>query len=180
MVFGKVFNRDDGVSFECVYQKCESFCCKDNQIVLFTDDIELLKLEGIDPFEASSKLKLNDFLSSKKGVSMGQLEGLYLLTLKQGPDGICVFLLPDGTCRIYESRPFLCRKFPFIFAKGKMKPKEDSPCPGIGVGEKKSGEELRLYLGFDKSEKSPPFIVGDENKVKMANKIMPMVFKLLV
>ncbi len=177
MVFGKIFSRGGGASFECIYQNCESACCKNNLVVLNADDMERLKLEDIDPSEVTSQLKLNDFLISKKASPMDQLEGLYVLKLQQDPDGNCVFLLSEGNCRIYESRPFFCREFPFKFAKGKIK--KTVPCPGVGVGEQKSVEELRLILGLDQSGIKPPFIVGDENKVKMANKLLPMVFKFL-
>ncbi len=177
LVFGKIFGGAKGASFECIYQDCESACCKNNLVVLNADDIERLKLENIDPFEVSSKLSLNDFLISMKASAMRQLEGLYVLKLKHDPDGNCVFLLPEGNCRLYESRPFSCREFPFKFAKGKIK--KTDPCPGVGIGAEKSIEELRLILGLDQLGKKPPFIIGDESKVKMANKLMPMVFKLM-
>ena len=34
------------------------------------------------------------------------------LTLREGGDGACIFLEPDGRCRIYAARPRQCREFP--------------------------------------------------------------------
>ncbi len=34
------------------------------------------------------------------------------LTLKEAPDGACIFLEADNRCRIYGARPRQCRDFP--------------------------------------------------------------------
>ncbi len=179
MVFSRIFGRGEakGAAFECIYKECESACCKNNIVILNADDIEQLKAENIDALEVTTKLRLNDFLTTMNASPMTQLEGLDVLKLKHNKDGNCTFLKTDGNCQIYNNRPYFCREFPFKFAKGKIK--KHDPCPGVGVGEEKTVEEIRLILGLDQSAIKPPYIVGDENKVKMANKLLPMVFKFM-
>lgn len=46
--------------------------------------------------------------------------------LRQRADGACVFLQPDGLCRVHaefglEQKPLACRLFPFVFAPGQQR-----------------------------------------------------------
>ncbi|MBO3755331.1 MAG: YkgJ family cysteine cluster protein, partial [Candidatus Brockarchaeota archaeon] len=56
------------------------------------------------------------------------------------------FLETNGKCRIYSSRPLVCRFYPFFMQKvgGKYVFHADPSCPGLGKGE---------YLGREYFEK---------------------------
>jgi hypothetical protein len=41
----------------------------------------------------------------------------------------CVFLEEESRCRVYESRPHLCRTYPFFLHEGRL---EVCECEGIG------------------------------------------------
>lgn len=177
MAFGKRSEGNETISFECIYKECESACCKNTQVYLNTEDFQRLKSGGIDPFEASTEIELNDYLVSMNIPPFGQLDRLYVLKLKQDTDGNCIFLLPEGNCKIYEDRLFLCREFPFKIVRGKIK--KTISCPGVGIGEEKIIEELIQTLDFDSSHVTPPYIYGDEKRTKMLNKLLAPMFRLL-
>jgi Fe-S-cluster containining protein len=63
-------------------------------------------------------------------------------------DGKCIFLDEDKTCKIYESRPLICRCFPFwIEKKGNLfEFKASSDCPGLGKGNILKNEFFRDLL----------------------------------
>ncbi len=54
-------------------------------------------------------------------------------------NGDCIFL-KDGLCRIYESRPYICKTYPFYLLDGRLMISE---CEGIG-GEISEEESRRL------------------------------------
>jgi lysine-N-methylase len=83
-------------------------CCKEYRVPL--SDEERLRIEaqgwsaadlgGLPPFQARGLLRRRYFLTRR-------------------PDGSCVFLSPEGRCRIherhgYENKPLACRLFPFV------------------------------------------------------------------
>ena len=49
-------------------------------------------------------------------------------------DGVCVFLMPGGLCRVHPVKPFICRQWPFLPAI-LMDPDEldnaKTACPGL-------------------------------------------------
>ena len=49
-------------------------------------------------------------------------------------DGVCVFLMPGGLCRVHTVKPFICRQWPFLPAI-LMDPDElehaKTACPGL-------------------------------------------------
>jgi len=49
-------------------------------------------------------------------------------------DGVCVFLMPGGLCRVHAVKPFICRQWPFLPAI-LMDPDElenaKTACPGL-------------------------------------------------
>jgi Fe-S-cluster containining protein len=52
-------------------------------------------------------------------------------------DGVCVFLMPGGLCRVHPVKPFICRQWPFLPAI-LMDPDElenaKTACPGLNPG----------------------------------------------
>ncbi len=49
------------------------------------------------------------------------------LSLTEGPDGRCVFLQPDNTCKIQPVKPAQCRGFPFLWRSKQL----EHRCPAI-------------------------------------------------
>jgi Fe-S-cluster containining protein len=179
MVFGRIFGRGQTTRFECVYTECGSLCCKKNLVVLNEDDVAGFLKQGIETSDVTEKLRLNEFLSILGSAPMKQLEGLDVLRLKKDEEGNCIFLAPEeGVCKIYDRRPYYCREFPFKFSKGKIK-KTDPICPGVERGDEKDPAELKRELGLDGLEMKPPYLVGDESKLKTSRTLMNMVFRLM-
>ena len=42
------------------------------------------------------------------------------LSLTERPDGACIFLLPDNTCRIQVAKPRQCRAFPYLWRSPRL------------------------------------------------------------
>jgi len=85
--------------FKC--KRCATFCCKLGGPKLTADDIERLKQAGYDEAE---------FRDDVHG------------SLKNRADGSCVFLQLTRRrdvyeCSVYDSRPVLCRLYPFYFQR---------------------------------------------------------------
>ena len=164
-------------SFECISDECDSACCRSNRVILHTDDFERLKSADIDPFEVSVELSLNDYLMNLKVPPLPPLDGLYVLSLKLEPDGRCTFLLADGRCKIYDTRPLWCREFPIKIVRGKIK--NVVLCPGTKVGEEKSPKELEAQLDLSELKIYPPYVFGDEKKARLITTFLGMLFKII-
>lgn len=179
MFLDRVLGREQKARFECIFSECESLCCKNNLVVLNEDDMEGLEDMKIDVSEVTAPMDLNEFLQTLGTAPMKQLHGLFVLQLKKDKTGNCVFLVPtDGTCRIYERRPYYCREFPFKFARGKIKT-TDTICPGVERGDEKDIRELKRILGLNEVQVRPPYLVGDARKIKTAKPLMSAVFRLM-
>lgn len=84
-------------------------CCQEYRVTLSQDEIERILQQGWTPEELG-------------GFSPFQREGRFWnhkVLLNHRPDGSCVFLGPQGRCRIherfgYEAKPLPCRLFPFV------------------------------------------------------------------
>ena len=83
-------------------------CCYGTEILL--DEEDLAKLQS----------QRWDLHPDYRGVRVIQRAGLFRrsVRLAHRPDGTCVFLLPDGLCRIHrdfglQAKPKLCQAFPF-------------------------------------------------------------------
>jgi len=107
--------------FKC--KRCATFCCKLGGPTLSSRDVERLKKAGCKEVE---------FLKGDQ------------LSLRNRADGSCVFLQLNKErdvyeCSVYDSRPDLCRLYPFYFKK--ISPSlfvlKIMPCRGINrrVGE---------------------------------------------
>lgn len=94
--------------FRC--RRCGVFCCRLGGPKLTRKDIERIKEAGYD---------VKRFLEP---VSNSEFKGLLITcgSLKSKEDGSCIFLKFDVKkdcyeCSIYNSRPVLCRLYPFDF-----------------------------------------------------------------
>jgi len=101
--------------FKC--KRCATFCCKLGGPMLSLKDVERLEKAGFKEVE---------FLDDVHG------------SLKNKADGSCVFLQLNKErhfyeCSVYDSRPALCRLYPFHFEK--ISPNSSMlkilPCRGI-------------------------------------------------
>jgi uncharacterized protein len=50
---------------------------------------------------------------------VGEFNRLFVEASPMGPrltvaDGVCVFLMPGGVCRVHPVKPFICRQWPFL------------------------------------------------------------------
>jgi hypothetical protein len=66
-------------------------------------------------------------------------------------DGVCVFLIPGGLCRVHPVKPFICRQWPFLPAI-LMDPDElenaKTACPGLNPAcSHKDFKEAALHQG---------------------------------
>jgi lysine-N-methylase len=82
-------------------------CCRGSVIPLSPEEVERLK---------SQKWDEREDLRGTPVIVRQSTQG-HKHRLAQRPDGSCVFLLPDGLCRIhkelgFEAKPLVCRMFP--------------------------------------------------------------------
>jgi len=87
------------IRFRC--RRCAVFCCKLGSPVLSRKDVERLKLAGNDVARFLDEGRLN---------------------LRTAEDNSCILLSSDSPtalykCSVYDSRPALCRLYPFRFQK---------------------------------------------------------------
>ena len=100
---------EENLRFEC--RRCATFCCKLGGPKLTKKDIERIEQAGYNTKE---------FLDSFKGGS--EEPPTFLGSLKSMEDGSCIFLRfnperENYSCVIYDSRPALCRLYPFDFQR---------------------------------------------------------------
>jgi len=111
--------------FKC--KRCATFCCKLGGPKLTLDDIERLKQAG------HNKAEFLDAVHS---------------SLKNRADGSCAFLQLNKErniyeCSVYDSRPTLCRLYPFYFQKTSpnLFVLKILPCRGISLRSGKAVDE---------------------------------------
>lgn len=86
---------------EC--ERCGACCRWPGHVLLTADDIARLA--------AHLGLAETDFIERYCELARNRAQ----LTLRDGPDGTCVFL--DGNdCRVYDARPRQCREFPTVWS----------------------------------------------------------------
>ena len=83
-------------TFKC--ERCGD-CCKKLYIILNDSDIKDIKKLGY---------QLDSFSEIEQ---VGEYKGKRVL---KKIDGRCVFLADDNLCKIYDSRPEICKKYPFF------------------------------------------------------------------
>lgn len=89
---------------------CIAACCM-MPVEVRAEDLVRLGFIDLIEFENSPKKVFKQL--KKLGVVCSFREGTGLFMLTQRPNGDCYFLDPlTRRCRVYESRPDVCRKFP--------------------------------------------------------------------
>lgn len=125
---------EDGLRFECT--RCGN-CCTGAPGFVWVDDEEIEAIAGA------------------RGVTVEELAAMYTRwahrgrSLREKPNGDCVFYDQSEGCTIYSVRPRQCRTWPF-WESNVMTPKAwertKKVCPGAGHGELIPVEEITRRL----------------------------------
>ncbi|MGC8812071.1 MAG: YkgJ family cysteine cluster protein [Candidatus Aenigmatarchaeota archaeon] len=116
-----LLNRNEFFYFNCIK---DGDCCLKRKVSVLPEEFEkICSFIGLDKKQAFNYFEVFD----------------NLLTLKQKPDGKCVFLKNSNLCRIYPVRPWVCRKYPLLNVDKKYV--EIELCPGCFDGEKVKAED---------------------------------------
>ena len=98
-----LIKENDGFKFTCA-KECWGTCC-------IKENVTTLHLSVYDVYKLLNKRKdasINDLISIK----IDEKTNLPKAFIKWKENGWCPNLAEDGTCTVYEERPFACRIFP--------------------------------------------------------------------
>jgi len=108
---------DKSIVFQC--QQCGDCCVGRGGIMVRPDEIKAMAALLALPEAEFRRLYVEDSALGPR------------LTVA---DGVCVFLMPGGLCRVHAVKPFICRQWPFLPAI-LMDPDEleyaKTACPGL-------------------------------------------------
>lgn len=126
-------------------------CTRCGQCCIATDGYHVF----LDPPEAEA-------IRAWLGLSTGWFRRRYLsrhaegdLIAASGPDGRCVFLAADGSCRVYPVRPLQCRSYPFwpeLLNSKTAWQREARRCEGINRGKAVPLTRIRRQLRLCQSD----------------------------
>ncbi|MFZ4397364.1 MAG: YkgJ family cysteine cluster protein [Kiritimatiellia bacterium] len=93
-------------NFTC--RRCGNCCRGPGDVLLLTgEDQRIAELVGLDLYAfTSTYTRLTEDRSA--------------LSLSERPDGACIFLQPDNTCRIQAVKPQQCRAFPYLWQSPRL------------------------------------------------------------
>jgi Fe-S-cluster containining protein len=120
------FTYPKNARFRCT--RC-ALCCGDTEAR--ARHILLLKKEAENISEMTSR-PVEDFACRTEGYEP------YVYEMRKRTNGRCPFLEED-TCTIYDSRPLVCRYYPFelrTLASGRLVFSSTKECPGIDRGKR--------------------------------------------
>jgi len=141
-------------------------CCYGTEILLDEEDLAKLKTQHWEQHPEYQGLRLIE--------RVGLLRRRYRLSHR--PDGTCVFLLPDGLCRIHRdfgllAKPKLCQAFPFqtVPAENGVLLTVRRSCPsaaaGLGRAVRLDREDVQAALRARPPQaglvQPPPIVAGD-------------------
>ena len=118
------FKFPKNVHFEC--SRC-ALCCRGTENKSRT--ILILKKEA-EKISGKTQKGIDEFAERKEGAEP------YVYVMRKTSDGKCVFL-KDNLCTIYETRPLICRFYPFKLdnlGNHKYVFNYTEECPSIGSG----------------------------------------------
>ena len=93
-------------SFACL--RCGNCCQGPGDVFLLGDEAPLIAdLLGMDLYTFTSTY--TRLTSDRAGLS-----------LTERPDGACIFLEPENTCRIQAAKPSQCRAFPYLWRSARL------------------------------------------------------------
>jgi len=115
-------------------------CCRgafgDNTVTIFPDEIrKIMAATGLDWLDIVEPEEEGD--EDEYGNRHA-----FEWALRKKPDGDCIFL-ENGRCTIYESRPCICRTYPFYLDEGRVGHGE---CDGLGCGERDDSHSMAQEL----------------------------------
>ncbi len=120
----------DGLKFTCT--QCGK-CCTGDPGFVWVDDAE------IDKLAAARGMIRSEFLAMYTQKKRGQV------SLRERPNGDCIFYDSAKGCTVYSVRPKQCRTWPF-WESNLTSPERweqvEGTCPGSGVGELIPVEEI--------------------------------------
>jgi len=92
--------------FSC--RRCGNCCQGPGDVVVAEDEVEAIAgLLGLD-------------VPAFTGRYARLAEDRRALSLTERPDGACIFLQPDNTCRIQDAKPRQCRAFPYLWRSARL------------------------------------------------------------
>lgn len=117
-----LLNRNDSFYFNCIK---DGDCCFKRKVSVLPEEFE--KICSFTGFDKKQTFKYYFEVFDD------------ILTLKQKPDGKCVFLNNSNLCEIYPVRPWVCRKYPLLHVDKNYV--EIELCPGCFDGKKVKVED---------------------------------------
>ncbi len=109
------------IGFKC--RNC-AHCCRaeygDNTVFIFPSEIRRIC--------EKTGLKRDDFAMPTPSQDRDSKGNIHTFEWVLAKNGDCIFL-KDGLCGIYESRPYICKTYPFYLLDGRLMISE---CEGIG------------------------------------------------
>jgi Fe-S-cluster containining protein len=126
-----------GLRFTC--RRC-SKCCRHEPGYVFLSE------NDIDVFSRGMRVEKDIFV--RKYCREVKINGRCRLSLTEKPNFDCVFW-EEGGCAAYPWRPLQCRSYPFwhpnLVSRQAWETLRES-CPGVGVGDLHSREEIEGWL----------------------------------
>ncbi len=105
-----------GVSFQC--RRCGACCRVPGDVALAPDEAQAI----------ADFLGLDVYVFTARYTALAQ--NRRDLTLVEQSDGRCVFLQPDGSCRVQPVKPVQCKGFPTVWRS----PRLTSVCAALRAG----------------------------------------------
>jgi len=127
-------------------RKCMAGCCKKYSVCLTGHDVARLvkatyNLDWIDSIYAEDT---NPEIARPFSLYENGKVERYLLCLRMTEEDSCIFLGKDNLCKVYETRPMICRIYPFNQRLSeKLEYKENIRCP---IEWRLKGEEVEQFL----------------------------------
>ena len=102
------------VKFRCLRR---GICCRKYWIPI--THLDMFRLEyygGIEVYEVVRLRDVTIYRTSKKYPQIIYKGKKYYLSLRDRPDYYgCIFLSDEGTCKVHEFKPLVCRFYPFVY-----------------------------------------------------------------
>lgn len=182
--------------FEC--QQCGK-CCSDKDTIVNLTYTDILRIHSEKKLSLEDLLDVVGYYIYENEPTQDQLKKMVIppiltqrgpafLGLRKKNDGKCIYLSESNKCTIYQSRPAICRSFPFHFHYSPVtKPekridiemtyavKAIEYCPGVGTPKKVVNSQKWLRIGEVtlKNLLKEAVLIKQWNKAVEAGKIVP-------
>ncbi len=118
--------------------QCCGACCSgaDNEVMVSPDEVtDLMEATSLSFEEIAEPYP--DWMEYPDGTRI-----TFGWVLRRGSDGNCMFLT-NGRCRVYKTRPHICKTYPFMLVGEEL---IISECPAVGLNEPADVEETAAAL----------------------------------